>query len=57
MHFTNVLDFKTIDKLCKNNPDFELFIEQIDKLLRAGDGYHKSTEKEFSEMGVMKKLM
>lgn len=36
------LDFKTIDKLCKNNKEFESFIEKIDKLLIA----FESTEKE-----------
>lgn len=43
------LDFKTIDKLCKINKDFELFIEQAEKLLTAADRYYKSTEKEFDE--------
>lgn len=40
------LDFKTIDKLCKMNKEFQQFIEQIDKLLTAQDRYYKSTEKE-----------
>jgi len=43
------LDFKTIDKLCKINRDFESFIEQAEKLLTAADRYYKSTEKEFEE--------
>lgn len=43
------LDFKTIDKLCKINKDFESFIEQIEKLMTASDKYYKSTEKELDE--------
>ncbi|MGI6046869.1 MAG: hypothetical protein ACOYEG_02480 [Petrimonas sp.] len=43
------LDFKTIDKLCKLNKDFEKFIEQVEKLLTAADKYQKSTEKELEE--------
>lgn len=43
------LDFKTIDKLCKINKEFERFIEQVDKLLTAEDRYFKSTEKELDE--------
>lgn len=43
------LDFKTIDKLCKMNKEFQQFIEQIDKLLTAQDRYYKSTEKELDE--------
>lgn len=43
------LDFKTIDKLCKINKEFEKFIEQVDKLLTAEDRYYKSTEKELDE--------
>lgn len=43
------LDFKTIDKLCKMNKEFQQFIEQIDKLLTASDRYYKSTEKELDE--------
>lgn len=43
------LDFKTIDKLCKINKDFEKFIEQIEKLMTASDKYYKSTEKELEE--------
>lgn len=42
-------DFKTIDKLCKINKEFERFIEQVDKLLTAEDRYYKSTEKELDE--------
>lgn len=43
------LDFKTIDKLCNINKDFEKFIEQIEKLMTASDKYYKSTEKELEE--------
>jgi hypothetical protein len=40
------LDFKTIDKLCKINKDFDRFVEQIEKLLTASERYIKSTERE-----------
>lgn len=43
------LDFKTIDKLCKINDEFEKFIEQTEKLMTAEERYYKSTEKEFDE--------
>jgi hypothetical protein len=43
------LDFKTIDKLCRINPDFEKFIEQTEKLMTANEKYVKSTEKELEE--------
>lgn len=43
------LDFKTIDKLCKINKDFEKFIEQTEKLMTAEERYFKSTEKELDE--------
>lgn len=43
------LDFKTIDKLCKINKEFEKFIEQSDKLMTAEERYYKSTEKELNE--------
>lgn len=43
------LDFKTIDKLCKINKEFEKFIEQTEKLMTAEDRYFKSTEKELEE--------
>ena len=43
------LDFKTIDKLCLINKDFEQFVEQIEKLLTADDRYFNSTKKEFSD--------
>ena len=43
------LDFKTLDKLCKINEDFETFIDQSEKLLTARDKYIHSTEKELEE--------
>jgi hypothetical protein len=43
------LDFKTIDKLCKINKEFERFIEQTEKLMTAEERYYKSTEKELNE--------
>lgn len=42
-------DFKTIDKLCKINKEFEKFIEQAEKLMTASDKYAKATEKELDE--------
>lgn len=41
------LDIKTIDKLCKNNSDFNILIEQLEKLLNADERYYLTTEKEF----------
>lgn len=43
------LDFKTIDKLCKINKEFETFIELTEKLMTARERYYKSTEKELNE--------
>lgn len=43
------LDFKTIDKLCKMNKEFEKFVEQTEKLMTAEERYYKSTEKELDE--------
>jgi len=43
------LDFKTIDKLCNMNKEFEKFIVQIEKLLTASDKYIAGVEKEFDE--------
>lgn len=43
------LDFKTIDKLCKMNKEFEKFIEQTEKLMTAADRYYNSTERELDE--------
>ena len=42
----HTLDFKTIDKLCKMNKDFEKFIEQTEKLLTADSRFHSAIEKE-----------
>ncbi len=44
------LDFKTIDKLCKINTDFERFIAQTEKLMNADERYSKLTEKELGEL-------
>lgn len=43
------LDFKTIDKLCKINREFENFIEQTEKLLTASEKYFSGAEKELNE--------
>lgn len=43
------LDFKTIDKLCKINKEFESFIEQTEKLLTASEKYISGAEKELNE--------
>jgi hypothetical protein len=43
------LDFKTIDKLCKINKEFERFIEQTEKLMTAEERYYKAMEKELDE--------
>ena len=43
------LDFKTIDKLCRINKDFERFIEQTEKLMTASEKYIRATEKELEE--------
>lgn len=40
------LDFKTIDKLCNINSDFENFISQVEKHLSAEERYLSATEKE-----------
>jgi hypothetical protein len=44
------LDFKTIDKLCEINPDFEKFINQTETMLIAPDKYIKATRKVFDEL-------
>lgn len=41
------LDFKTIDKLCKMNPEFEKFIEHIEKLMGIEERFYKPLEKDF----------
>lgn len=43
------LDFKTIDKLCKMNKEFEKFIEQTEKLMTANEKYVSGAEKELDE--------
>lgn len=43
------LDFKTIDKLCEVNRDFEKFISQTETMLIAPDKYLKGTQKEFED--------
>jgi len=45
----HTLDFKTIDKLCKINKEFEKFIEQTEKLLTAEDRYYNAVEKELND--------
>ena len=43
------LDFKTIDKLCKINHDFEKFIEHTEKLMTAHEKYISGVEKELDQ--------
>ena len=43
------LDFKTIDKLCKINKDFEKFIEHIETLMTATEKYIQATERELNQ--------
>ena len=43
------LDFKTIDKLCEINKDFEKFILHTESMLSATDKYLKGSQKEFEE--------
>lgn len=43
------LDFKTIDKLCEINRDFEAFINKTETILIAPDQYINATRKEFDE--------
>jgi uncharacterized protein len=43
------IDYKTMDKLCKMNNDFERFIDQIERLMTATEKYYKPTEKELEE--------
>ena len=43
------LDFKTIDKLCKMNNEFENFIVQVEKLMTASEKYLMGAEKELDE--------
>ena len=43
------MDFKTIDKLCEINTDFEKFVVQTETMLIATDRYIKASRKEFDE--------
>ncbi|MCT4615897.1 MAG: hypothetical protein N4A49_13620 [Marinifilaceae bacterium] len=43
------LDFKTIDKLCEINKDFEKFIEKSEMMLVADDRYIDATRMEFGK--------
>jgi hypothetical protein len=43
------LDFKTIDKLCVINPEFDKFIEHVEKLLTAQTRYYGPSEREFTD--------
>lgn len=43
------LDFKTIDKLCRMNKEFEKFIEQIEKIMTASEKYFSGAKKELEE--------
>jgi hypothetical protein len=42
------LDFITIDKLCKINPDFEKFLESVEKYITADARYIPALGKVFS---------
>ena len=44
------LDFKTIDKLCKVNPEFAEFISQVEKVMTAEDRFAGAIEKELIEI-------
>ena len=41
------LDFKTVDKLCKINPKFTKFIENVKNILAAEETYLEATKKQF----------
>lgn len=43
------LDFKTIDKLCKMNLEFEKFIDKTEKLMTADEKYFLGVERELNE--------
>jgi len=43
------LDFKTLDRLCEINKDFEKFIKVIEKFLNASDDYIDGSKKEILE--------
>lgn len=44
------LDFKTIDKLCKINVKFNMFIEQTEKVMTASEKYMSGAKKELDEL-------
>ncbi|MBZ4644195.1 MAG: uncharacterized protein PWQ25_1020 [Deferribacteres bacterium] len=43
------LDFKTIDKLCNINRDFNEFMLHVEKILSAEDKFLSAVKKEFEE--------
>ncbi|MGN6420149.1 MAG: hypothetical protein ACTHMC_21760 [Pseudobacter sp.] len=43
------LDFRTMDKLCRNNPNFEHFIEKTEKLVNVEERYYNAMQKELEE--------
>lgn len=43
----NNLDFRTIDKLCNMNPNFQDFIHKTHKLIKADNDYFESTKRDF----------
>ncbi len=43
------LDFKTIDKLCKVNSDFDKFMIYIEKILTADEKYINASQKELED--------
>ena len=49
MKFRKELDFKTMDKLCEINSDFEKFIGQTKTILTAPEEYLKGIRKEFAK--------
>jgi len=44
------IDFKTVDKLCKINKDFDAFIEVVEKIISVEDKYANSVKKELAEL-------
>jgi hypothetical protein len=43
------IDFKTMDKLCKINKEFDKFIEHTEKLMTATEKYFDDAEKGFDD--------
>lgn len=43
------IDFRTVDKLCKINPDFDGFIENVEKMLSVEARYARSVEREIAD--------